>query len=134
MLGVVNLKHESLPHGVAAGLPWLYAAFFCSALTFAHLALCAAAILFLPAADMVRLAGAELVVFRADIDCERPRTFAHRACCASAILRRAAEDTIRVGRPDVRDTPVPFKDSIPEITWSNFSISICARLRFSRSS
>jgi hypothetical protein len=35
--------------------PKLYAVFFYCALTFAHLALCAAAILFLPAADIVRL-------------------------------------------------------------------------------
>jgi hypothetical protein len=70
--------------------------FFFAAFNFAHLARCAAAILFLPAADIVRLAGAELVVLPADIDYERPRTLAHRARCARAILRRETEDTIRV--------------------------------------
>jgi hypothetical protein len=82
---------------------------------------------------MVRLAGAELVVFPADIDCERPGALAHRARCACAILRREAADTIRVGRLDLRDTSEPFKDSITEIAWSNFSTCICARLRSSRS-
>jgi len=83
---------------------------------------------------MVRLAGAELVVFPADIDCTRPLTLAHRARCACAIFRREAADIIRVGRVDLRDTPAPFKDSITEIAWSNFSTSICARLRSLRSS
>ncbi len=53
---------------------------------------------------MVRLVGAELVVFRADLDRKR-RTLAHRARCACAILRRETADTIRVGRFDLRDTP-----------------------------
>ena len=82
---------------------------------------------------MVRRAGAELVVFPADLDRERPRTLAHRARCACAILRRETADTIRVGRFDLRDTPEPFKDSTTEIAWSNFSTWICARLRSSRS-
>jgi hypothetical protein len=102
---------------------WLYAAFFCCAFSFAHLALCAAAILFLPAAEIVRFGFAA-----------RPFAFAHRARCARAILRREAADTIRVGRPDLRDTLVPFKDSITEIAWSNVSTFNCVRLRSSRSS
>jgi alanine racemase len=70
---------------------------------------------------MVRFAGAELVVFPAAIDRERPRTLAHLARCACAILRRETADTIRVGRVAFGDTPVPSKDSITEIAWYNFS-------------
>ena len=62
------------------------------------------------------------------------RALAHLARCAFAILRRESADTIRVGRPDVRDTPDPFKDSIMEIAWSNFSTRNRARLCSSRSS
>jgi len=88
---------------------------------------------------MVRLAEAGLVCFPTDIGCECPRTFAHRACCASAILRREAEDTIRIGLPDWLDTAEPFaddpfKDSIPEIIWFNFSNRNCVALRSLRSS
>ncbi len=50
--------------------------------TFAHLALCAAAIRFLPAAEIVRFGLAVLV-------------FAHRAFCARLILRRPAADIVR---------------------------------------
>ena len=74
-----------------------------------------------------------MVVFSADTDCDCFRMLAHRAFCANAIFRREAADMIRVGRLDSW-TPVPLRDSIPEIIWSNFSISICALLRFSRSS
>jgi hypothetical protein len=81
-------------------------------------------------ADIVRFAAAEMVVFPADCF----RRFAHRALCAVAIFRREAADMIRFGRVDSWDAPVPFKDSIPEIAWSNFSISIWALLRLSRSS
>jgi hypothetical protein len=59
---------------------------FLPALIFAHLALCAAAILFLPAADMVRFG------FSA-----RPFAFAHRAFCAKLIFLRAAADMVRLG-------------------------------------
>jgi hypothetical protein len=59
---------------------------------------------------------------------------AHRAFCASAILRRDAADTIRFGWIVPLGAAIPFKDSIPEIISSNFSISTCARVRFSRSS
>jgi hypothetical protein len=84
---------------------------------------------------MVRLAGVAPVLFAtAAAGCDCFRTLAHRAFCASAMLRREAAEIIRIGWVDLRGTPIPFKDSIPEITWSNFSISICARLRFSRSS
>jgi hypothetical protein len=118
-------RRGNLPRTRRRRLPKLLSSpvYFVPALTFAHRARCAAAILFLPAADMVRLGfGA------------RPFAFAHRACCASAILRREAEDTIRVDRPDLRDTPAPFKDSIAEITWFNFSNRNCVALRSSRSS
>jgi hypothetical protein len=94
---------------------YLPAAFFAfCARNFAHLALVAAAILFLPAADMARFAGAGAVVFAAPPADPFP-ALAHRALCACAIFLREATDTIRVGRVDSRDTPVPFKDSITEI-------------------
>jgi hypothetical protein len=85
---------------------------------------------------MVRLALAEPVVFAAaTTGCDPFRMLAHRAFCASAIFRREAAEIIRFGWIDLLGAaPVPFKDSIPEIIWSNFSISICAWLRFSRSS
>src|SRR6266853_2039048 len=117
-----------------------YAALFCCARIFAHRAFCVAAIFLRAAADMVRFAGAELVVFAtATAGCDCFRTLAHRFLCASAILRREAAEIIRLGWVTLLDTAEPFaddpfKDSIPEIIWSNFSISICALLRFSRSS
>lgn len=83
---------------------------------------------------MVRLAGAELVVFPAAIDRERPRILAHRAFCASAIFRREAADIIRFGRLVSPVVPAPFKDSIPEIIWFNFSSRNCVALRSLRSS
>jgi len=95
---------------------------FFPAFSFAHLALCAAAIFLRADADMLR------VGFGA-----RPFAFAHRARCACAILRRETAETIRVGRLDLRDTPVPFKDSITEIAWSNVSTCNCVRLRSTRS-
>jgi hypothetical protein len=98
-----------------------YAAFFCCALTFAQRALCAAAIFLRADADMVRLAGAELDVFPADADCDCFLTLAHRAFCANAIFRREAADIIRFGRLVSPMVPVPFKASIAEITWFNFS-------------
>ena len=104
-------------------LRWLYAAFFFPAFTFAHLALCAAAIRFRPAADIVRFGfGA------------RPFTLAHRAFCASAIFRREAADIIRFGRLVSPVVPVPSKDSIAEIAWFNFSKRNCVALRSLRSS
>ena len=108
----IDLKHESLPHP-AARLRRPYAAFFCPAFTFAHLALCAAAIFLRADADMVRLAGADRVTALAG--CDPPRAFAHLAFCACAIFRREAADIIRVGRPDLWDAPEPFNDSITEI-------------------
>lgn len=77
---------------------------------------------------MVRFAGTET-----SIGCDCFRMLAQRAFCANAIFRREAADMIRVGRLDSW-TPVPFKDSIPEIIWSSLSISACDRPRFSRSS
>src|ERR1019366_9118590 len=72
-----------------------YAAyFFFAAFTFAHRARCAAAILFLPAADIVRLGfGA------------RPLAFPHRARCARLIRLRANADTPRFGLVELRPPP-----------------------------
>ncbi len=106
----------------AAGSRNGYAAFF-PAFNFAHLALCAAAILLRADADMVRLGFGAW-----------PFTFAQRAFCASAIFRREAAETIRVGWVVLREPPAPFKDSIAEIAWSNFSNRNCVPVRSSRSS
>jgi hypothetical protein len=71
-----------------AGIP-SYAVFFWAALTFAHLALCAAAIFLRAAADIVLFFGM-LTTFCL---CPAfPRTFAHRALWAAAILALAAAD------------------------------------------
>jgi hypothetical protein len=61
---------------------------------------------------------------------------AHRARCASAILRREAGEMTRFGWAVLPGTaaPEPLSDSMPLIIWSNLSTSICAWLRFSRSS
>jgi len=78
---------------------------------------------------MVRLVGEELVDCATNaIGCDFFLRLAHRAFCASAILRRDAADIIRFGRVVVLGiaAPIPFKDSIPEINWSNLSISTCA--------
>jgi hypothetical protein len=72
----------------------------------------------------MRFAGAEVAVFPAAADGGCLRILAHRAFCASAILRREAADTTRVLWAVLWDAPVPFSDSIPAMTWSNFSISI----------
>jgi hypothetical protein len=64
------------------------------------------------------------------------RAFAQRFFCARLIFLRPAADMVCFGfvaLPGVA-APVPFNDSIPEIIWSNLSISTCAWLRFSRSS
>ena len=79
----------------------LYAAFFC-ARNFAHLAREAAAILFLPAADILRLAGADPVT--AFAGCDPLRVFAHRAFCARLIRLRADADNIRC----------PFEPALPK--------------------
>jgi hypothetical protein len=132
-----NFRHSGLKNLPKTGIggrnhffvpsPKFYAAFFFPALTFAHLALCAAAILLRPAAEMVCLAGVELVVLAALAAGFDPAfTFAHLAFCARAIFSREAAEIIRVGRVDLRDTPVPFKDSITEIAWPNFSTCNCA--------
>jgi hypothetical protein len=72
-----------------------YAAFFC-ALNFAHRAFEASAILFLPAADILRLAGAEPVGFVATkTGCDSFRRTAHLAFCAAAIFLRADGDIVR---------------------------------------
>jgi hypothetical protein len=86
---------------------------------------------------MLRFAGADPFDFATTASgCEFFRTLAHRAFCASAIFRRDSADMIRFGRIVLLGAAasVPLSDSIPEIIWSSFSISICACLRFSRSS
>jgi hypothetical protein len=110
---------------------WLrsFRSYFLPALTFAHLARCAAAILLLPAAEILCLAGADPVDFATTVGCVF-RRLAHRAFCASAILRREAADMIRFGRL----VPVPFKDSIAEIIWFNCSNRNSVALRSLRSS
>ena len=112
--------------GIASGYSQSppYAAFFCPALNFAHLARWNAEIFLRAAADMVRFTGAEPDVFVAPITtgCDSFRTLAHRALCASAIFRREAADTIRVGADVtpvgwlvVRDGPEPFNDTSSDI-------------------
>jgi hypothetical protein len=64
---------------------------------------------------MVRLTGAEPVVFASAIGCDSFRALAHLALCACAIFRREAADMIRVGWFAFRDVPEPFNDSITEI-------------------
>jgi len=97
-------------------LPSYYAAFFCSARTFAHLALCAAAIRFLPAAEILRLAGAEPVDFATSVGFDCFRTDAHRAFCAKLIRLRADADNVCFGLVALPDAaPAPFNDSIPAI-------------------
>lgn len=75
---------------------------------FAQRARAAAAILFLPAAEIVRVgfAGATLLF---------PTFFAHRAFWARLIRLRANADNVRLSLPFLRDFPVPFNDSITEI-------------------
>jgi hypothetical protein len=65
--------------------------YFFPAFTFAHLALCAAAILFLPAAEIVRFT----IVMPVATGCDSFRVFAHRAFCAMLIRRRADADKVR---------------------------------------
>jgi hypothetical protein len=69
--------------------------FFFAALSFAHLALCAAAIRFLPAIDIVRFGfGA------------RPFAFAQRAFCARLIRLRAKADMVCcLGLVELRPPP-----------------------------
>ena len=67
---------------------------FLAALTLAHLARCAAAILRRAAIDKVRLGGVVLGAFTA---CDPFRSLAHLACCARAIRLRETADTKRFG-------------------------------------
>jgi hypothetical protein len=92
-----------------------YAAFFCCAFNFAHLARWNAAIFLRAATDIVRFTGADFVALAIDTTgCDSLRALAHLALCACAIFRREAADTIRVGFAR-RDAPEPFNDSITEI-------------------
>jgi hypothetical protein len=102
----------------------------------AYLAFCAAAIFLRAAGEMVRFGFTVPGVFATSFGFDPPRTFAHLAFWAMLILRRAEADKVCFGFVAVPDiaAPAPFSDSIPEIIWSNFSISNCAWLRFSRSS
>jgi class 3 adenylate cyclase len=68
---------------VFSGANGFYGAFFpCFALTCAHLARCAAAILRRAASDIVRFAGLALLVGFNDPGCDPFFTRAHRALCA----------------------------------------------------
>jgi hypothetical protein len=64
-----------------------YAAFFCCAFTFAHLARWNAAIFLRAAADIVRLGFTATAPFVEAL-------FAHRAFCARLIFRRAEADML----------------------------------------
>jgi len=89
---------------------WLrrpYAAFFGTAFTFAHLARCAAAILFRPAADIVRLG------LPFDF------CFAQRAFCARLIFLRAAADKVR--RVEPLDLALPKATSAAVKRRTSFS-------------
>jgi hypothetical protein len=119
--GAFGIKHAVIPHEKerpateAAGLysrVVSYAAFF-PAFNFAQRARCAAAIFFLPAAEIVRFTSPKPVAFADPAPgCDAFRVFAHRAFCACAIFRREAADIVRVGWLALRDVPAPFKDSI----------------------
>jgi hypothetical protein len=70
-------------------VPLHYAAFFACALTFAHLARCAAAIFLRADADMVRFGFIfPTLLFP---------VFAHRFFCAKLIFLRADADRVRLG-------------------------------------
>jgi hypothetical protein len=79
---------------------WLYGVFFFAARNFAQRARAAAAILFLPAAEIVRVCftGGEPKVFPADAAAFDPfRAFAQRNFCAALIRFRAEADMVRPG-------------------------------------
>jgi hypothetical protein len=81
-----------------------------------HLALCAAAIRFLPAADIVLFAGTATAAFSVPTaGFDSFRTLSQRALCARAILRRASGDISRVGWVVFWDAPEPLSDSTAEI-------------------
>jgi hypothetical protein len=85
---------------------------FFAALTFAHRARCAAAILRRADADIVRLIGDPLFVFP-PAGFDPCRTFAHLAFCARAIRFRAAADKMRPGPPPLAEVPEPWRPSNP---------------------
>lgn len=113
----------------------VYAAFFCWALTRAHLALAAAAILFRPSADNLRVCEIDVAVLAVAVDCGPLRSFAHLALWASAILLRADADMVLFGRvPFGLDTEEdPVIPSIAKIAFPSPSTSDCAFLCPSRS-
>jgi hypothetical protein len=78
-------------------LHWIHlqAAAFFAALTFAHLARCAAAIFLRADAEMVRFAGAEPAT--AFAGCDPFRAFAHRFFCAMLMRLRAEAERVRPG-------------------------------------
>ena len=90
----------------------------------AHLALAAAAILFRPSRDNLRLEGVpevDLDFCTADRECVR--NFAHLAFWACAILLRAAADIARFGRVPLAEAfeLCPVRPSIAEIACVSFS-------------
>jgi len=128
---------QEKPATRAAGLLyyWPYAAFFCwFALTCAHLARCALAILRRAWTDRVRFTGALLTATGADGDLLR--AFAHLAFCARAIRLRATADTRRFGWAPLREDVEllrPMTPSSAVMALFNFWICNCACLRSSRS-
>jgi hypothetical protein len=88
--------------------------FYAARFTFAHRALCAAAIRFLPAVEIVRFGFGAC-----------PFAFAQRAFCARLILRRPAADI-------VRDAPfeltLPKAASAASMRWS--CCCVCSRSVF----
>ena len=73
--------------------PWFYAPFFFAARNFAQRARAAAAILFLPAAEIFRVPFAGAVVFAA-ARFDPLRAFAHRLFCARLMRLRADADNV----------------------------------------
>ena len=124
-LAVTNTS-TTLLYILAAGSPRYYATFF-PARTFAHRARCAAAILFLPTAEIVRLPRF------AAIETTFPAlTLAHRAFCARLIRLRAETDMVRLRRAPLPADAEPFSPTKRRITSSNFSTRNSACLCSSR--
>jgi hypothetical protein len=69
----------------------------------------ASAILFLPAAEILRLAGAEPGFATTNTGCDFSRILAHRAFCAAAIFRRADADIVRFAGAEAARRGVPTR-------------------------
>ena len=64
---------------------------------------------------MVRLTGAELIVFVNAPSCDPFPALAHLFFCAAAIFLREAAEITLVGWFPFRTSPAPLSDSITEI-------------------